>query len=213
MLTRVPAPLGRRRRRAALLSAVAPTVRVAHLGLVALTVGLAAAPTLVTVAVGGDSYLFPSVMAGLFTGAAVGWAADDPAAELLGTMPTGSPVRASFRTAAALAVAVVGVVALLVVVALGPGLPVGVADRLPEAAAAGAAALAVGMVAARRSERSAGGAAVTAGALSTLFVTALSVKVTALPSFTSGPNHARWWLFALVALVVALHAGRDPARR
>jgi hypothetical protein len=212
MLTRAGAGRDQRRRGPARLAAVAPTVRVAKPGLIAVTVALAAVPTLVTLALDGTSYLAPSILAGVVTGAALGWAADDPAAELLGTLPTGSPVRALIRAATALVVGATGLTLLIVLVALGPGLPADVGDRLPEAVAAGTVALAVGMVAARRGERGAGAGAVTAGVIATPFVAAMSVKITALPSFTSGPHHDRWWLLALAAAAVAVFAGRDPGR-
>ena len=190
-----------------------PTARVAHPGLVALTVGLAGLPALLTMALDGTDLSAPLVLACLVAGAALGWAVDDAGAELMASTPIGSPVRALFRVGAAAIVAGVGLALLFGMVAIGPGLPRDIGDRGSEAAAAGAAALAFGLLAARRGERAAGWAAVTAGVLSTALVAGLSFRFNQLPSFWAGPHHSRWWLMAIVAVVVALHAGRDPARR
>ena len=192
---------------------LAPTARLAHPGLVLVTVGLAAVPAILTLARGGNDLFAPLVVMAVVSGAAVGWAVDDPAAELLASLPAGTPVRTAVRVCAAGLVAAAGFGAVLAAVAVGPGLPPLVGDRWPEAAAAAATALAVGLLAARRGERAAGAGAVTAGVLATVFVAGLSFKLKELPSFLAGPHHARWWLVALLALAVALHAGRDPARR
>ncbi len=190
-----------------------PTAMVAHPGLVAVTVALAALPTLLTLVLGGEDLFPPLVLAGIVTGASLGWSADDPAAELLATMPFGAPFRSICRAGSAALVAGALFGLLLVAVAIGPGLPPDVGDRMPEVATAAAAALAVGLLAARRGERAAGAGAVTAGVLGTAFVAGLAVRLTELPSFTPGPHHGRWWLVALAAFALALHAGRDPARR
>jgi len=194
------------------LTFVLPTARVASLGLVALTVGLGALPTLLTVALGGANLFGPLVVAGVVAGAALGWGTDDPAAELLASTPAGAPRRTAIRVAAAAVVAGAGAALLGAVVAIGPGLPPGVGDRGPEAAAGAAASLAVGLVAARRGERAAA-AAVTAGVLGTAVVAGLSLKFDELPSYLPGPHHDRWWVVAVGALVVALRAGRDPGSR
>ena len=212
MLTRrgaAPSTRGRGARRTLL----APTARLARPGLVSLTVGLAALPALITLCWRGDDLVAPLVLAGLVSGAALGWAVDDPAAELLASTPAGTPLRTGIRVCAVALMAAVGFGGLLAAVAIGPGLPPQVGDRWPEAAAAGATALAVGLIAARRGERAAGAAAVTAGVLGPAMVAGLSFKLRQLPSLLAGPHHDRWWLLALAALVVALHAGRDPARR
>lgn len=194
-------------------AALAPTAALAHPGLVAFTVALAALPALLTLVLRGDDLFLPLVLSGVVGGAAVGWAVDDPAADLLASMPIGTSLRTLFRAGSAAFVAggVLGL--LLVAVAIGPGLPPNVGDRAPEAATAAAAALAFGLIAARRGERAAGPAAVTVGVLGTTFVGCLAAKLTLLPSFMAGPHHSRWWLVALAAFVLALHAGRDPARR
>ncbi|MEO5678307.1 MAG: hypothetical protein ABIS47_01430 [Acidimicrobiales bacterium] len=204
-----PSTRGRGARRAVL----APTARLAHPGLVSLTVGLAALPTIITLCWRGDDLFAPLVVAGLVSGAALGWAVDDPAAELLASTPAGTPLRTAIRVGAVALVAAVGFGGLLAAVAIGPGLPPQVGDRRAEAAAAGATALAIGLIAARRGERAAGAAAVTAGVLGPATVAGLSFKLRQLPSLLPGPHHDRWWLLALAGLVVALHAGRDPARR
>lgn len=213
MLSR-PAPMVRNPgRRSARVAAALPTARLARPALIALTVALASVPVVLTVALRGDDYFGPLVLLGLVTGASLGWAVDDPAAELLASMPVPTPVRVLFRVATAALVAGTGAALVLVAVAVGPGLPPDIRDRLPEGAAAGAVALAFGIVAARRGERMAGAGAVTGGVFGTAFVAGLSFKVRQLPSFLPGQHHGRWWLVALAALAVALYAGRDPARR
>lgn len=209
-MLRAPAPSTRSRW--ARGNFLAPTARLAHPGLVCLTVGLAASPALIILGLGGDKLFAPLVLAGLVSGATLGWAVDDPAAELLASTPTGTALRTGVRVGAVALVAAVGFGGLLAAVAIGPGLPPQVGDRWPEAAAAGATALAVGLLGARRGERAAGAAAVTAGVLGPAMVAGLSFKLPQLPSLV-GPHHDRWWLVALAGLVVALHAGRDPARR
>jgi len=195
------------------LAAGVPTARVARPAFVALTVALASVPAVLTLALGGEDYFAPMVLLGLVSGASLGWAVDDPAAELLASLPVATPVRIVIRVGAAVIVAGAGLVLVLGAVAIGPGLPPGIRDRLPEGAAAATAALALGLVAARRGERAAGAGAVAGGVFGTAFVAGLSVKLTQLPSFMAGPHHGRWWLVALLALLVALHAGRDPGRR
>ena len=195
-------------------AAIAPTARVAHLGAAAATVGLAAIPTLVTVVRGDAVVSTPLAIAGLVGGATLAWAADDPAADLLGSVPLSSPLRAALRVACVAAVGVLGVALIALVVALGPGLPPDIGDRAPEAAAAAALGLAVGFMATRSGERNAGPVGVTAGVLGTLVVSALAFRWPALlPAFLPSPIHARWWLIAAVGLLVVARAARDPGRR
>lgn len=196
------------------MAALLPTARVAHLGPAGLTIALAMAPAIVTVARGGTDVSTALIVASLVAGAVLGWAAEDPAADLLAPMPVSSPMRAALRMAWVAAVAAIGVAAGGLIVALGPGLPVDRGDRLPEAMAAAALSLAIGFVLARRGERGAGAAAVTAGVLGTAFVAALAFRwPTVLPSFMAGPLHDRWWIIAASAAVVAARASRDPGRR
>lgn len=201
-------------RRRAIVAAVAPTARVAHLGAAAMTVAFAAVPALVTVARGDPVVSAPLVVASLVGGAALGWAADDPAAELLGSMPLSSPLRLRLRGLLVATVAALGVAATVLLVAVGPGLPGDLTDRVPEAAAAAALALAIGLVAARRGERQAGPIGVTAGLLAPTTVAVLAYRWPAvLPSYLPSPAHVRWWIVAAIAGVIAARAGRDPARR
>jgi len=212
VLTRSGAALGTRSQ-GARRTLVVPTAQLARPGLVGLTVGLAALPALITLCWRGDDFAAPLVLAGLVSGAALGWAVDDPAAELLASTPSGTPLRTWIRVGAVALMAAVGFGGLLAAVAIGPGLPPQVINRWPEVAAAGATALAVGLIAARRGERAAGAAAVMAGVLGPAMVAGLSFKLRQFPSFLAGSHHDRWWLLALAGLVVALYAGRDPARR
>lgn len=201
-------------RRSAVLAAVAPTARVAQLGPAALTIALAAVPSAVAVARGDTVVSTPLIMAGLLAGAALAWAVEDQAADLLASLPVSSPVRTSLRVGLVGLVSIIGAALIALGVSIGPGLPPGLGDRLPESAAAAAAALGVGLVASRRGERGAGPVGVTAGVLTVGVVTALAVRWPAiLPSLAAGPTHHRWWILAMAGLAVAAHAGRDPGRR
>jgi hypothetical protein len=201
-------------RRSAVLAAVAPTARVARLGPAALTMALAAVPSVVAVARGDTVVSTPLIVAGLLAGATLAWAVEDQAAELLGSMPVSSPVRTSLRVGLVSLVSMIGAALIALLVAIGPGLPPDVGDRLAETAAAAAAALGVGLVASRRGERAAGPVGVTAGVLVVGVIAALAVRwPRILPALGAGPIHDRWWLLALASIAVAAHAGRDPGRR
>lgn len=200
--------------RRATIAAVAPTARVAHLGAAGATLAFAAVPALVTATRGVQAVSTPLIIACLAAGAALGWAVDDPAADLLGSMPVSSSKRAGLRVLLVAGLTLVAMAVTGLVVALGPGLPADRGDRLSESAAAAALALAVGLVAARRGEHAAGAAAVTAGVLGTGLVAALAFRwPTVLPAFAPGPTHWRWWVLAAVGVAVAARAGRDPGRR
>jgi hypothetical protein len=198
----------------AVLAAVRPTARVSSLGPAAATVAFGAAPTLIAVAAGSRSLAVPAVVAGLAAGAALGWVAADPAAEVLAPLPVTAPSRTVVRAVLVALVATAVSAGLLMIVWLGPGVPSDLADRVPEAASAGAVALAVGLVLARRGDRAPAAAAVAAGLGIPLFIAALAVRWPgSLPTFDPGPRHDRWWLVVAVAVPIALRAGRDPARR
>lgn len=204
----------RRPRRRAILAALAPTARVAHVGAAATTVAVAAVPAFVTVAHGDSDISIPLILTGVVCGATLGWAADDPAAELLGAVPVSSPMRAAMRVGCVAAVATVGLVLVAVAVELGPGLASDVAQRAPEAGAAASIALAVGFVAARHGERTAGPVGVTAGILGTSTVAGLAIRWPEhLPAFMPSPVHDRWWIIAVIGAAVLACAGRDPGRR
>jgi hypothetical protein len=201
-------------RRSALLAAVAPTARVAQLGPAAVTIALAAVPSVVVVARGDTVVSTPLIMAGLLAGATLAWAVEDEAAELLGSMPVSSPVRTSLRVGLVSLVSIIGAALIALVVAIGPGLPSDLGDRLPESAAAAATALGVGLVASRRGERAAGPVGLTAGLLTVGLVVALAVRwPTILPALGPGATHDRWWILALAGIAFAVHASRDPGRR
>jgi hypothetical protein len=204
--------LTRRRTRAA-LAAVGPTARVAYLGSTALTVGVAAVPVLVVASRPDPSMSAPLLLVCLVGGAALGWATDDPAADVLAPLPVSAATRTILRVLAVGIVAGAGVALAILVIALGPGLPSDRSARLAEAAAAGAVAVAVGLAAARRGERGVGPVGVTAGVLGTTLIAVLAHRwPTWLPTFGPGPTHARWWLVTALASAVAVRAGRDPAR-
>lgn len=196
------------------LVAAAPTARVAHVGPAALTAALALTPVLVTLARGGTNLGTPLVVAGLASGAVLGWATEDPAAEVLASMPVSNPIRAGLRLVVVATVAVLGLAAGALAVALGPGLPMDRWDRVPEALAAATIAIALGFVLVRRGERGAGPTSVTAGFLGTALIGGLALRwPTLFPALIAGPIHDRWWIVAVLAAAVAVRAGRDPARR
>lgn len=200
-------------RRSAVLAAVGPTARVAHLGPAALTVALAAVPVFVTLARHEDVSA-PLIMAGLLAGAALGWGVEDRAADLMGSLPVSSPVRTTLRVGLVACLSMLGAAVIAIAVAVGPGLPADFGDRLAETAAAAAVSLGVSLVAARRGERGTGPVGVTAGVVAVGLVAALSVRwPTVLPALAAGSTHARWWLMAAVGFAVAAYAGRDPGRR
>src|SRR5688500_13326414 len=96
-------------RRAAVFAAVGPTARVAHLGPAAVTAALAAVPVIVTLARGADVSA-PLIVAGLFAGAALAWAVDDQAADLMGSLPVSSSVRTSLRVGLVASLSILGAV-------------------------------------------------------------------------------------------------------
>jgi hypothetical protein len=196
-----------------LLIAARPTARVSHLGSAALTVTLGTVPTAVAL-LRGESVSVPVIVAALTAGAALGWAAEDPAAELFAPLPIAPPVRTSLR-AVTVAVAATGVSLLLalVLVLFGPGLPSDLGARPLEAITAALAALALGLALDRRGDRAAGAAGVAAGLGLPLLVAALAYRWPGvLPSFAVGPVHDRWWVIAAILVLVLVRTGHDPAR-
>ncbi|MGH3475130.1 MAG: hypothetical protein ACRDOT_09490 [Aeromicrobium sp.] len=203
----------RRPAAAVVAAALAPTARVSRLGPAALTVLLGAAPLLVTLARGRAVGTTSVVALALAAGAALGWAVDDPAAETLDALPVPTTTRRMLRMLGVATVAAVvaglGLVALIVVDEL-PGESFGL---LPETSAAAALALAVGLVAVRRGERTPSPIAVAGGVLAVLVVAGLALRwPTIVPALGGGAVHGRWWLIVGAALVVAVRAGRDPGR-
>lgn len=198
---------------AAVAAAVVPTARVARLGPGLLTVALGAVPAVVIVARGFPVEAVPVFVVALAAGASLGWAVDEPPSELLTPLPISSPTRLAMRIVCVAVVAAPTALGLLLLVT-GARMPAGWLDRVPEATAAGALALAVGLVAARRGERAASPVAVTAGALGVLVVGALAFRWPAVfPAVGGGPVHTRWWLVAAAGVAVAVRAGRDAGRR
>lgn len=197
----------------AVLAAVAPTVRVASLGPAAATVGFASVPAFVAVLGADPSMSTPLLLVCLVGGATLGWAADDPAANVLAALPVPQATRTVLRILSVAVVSGTGVGLAALVLAVGPGLPPDRSARIAEAAAAGAVAVAVGLAVARRGERGTGPVGVTAGLFGTALVAALAVRwPTWLPTFGPGPTHSRWWLLTAVAAAAAVRVGRDPAR-
>lgn len=200
-------------RQRALAELLRPSVRHVGLGRVALTVAVGGAPLAAHVVTSGATSGLPLAVVAVAAGAAVGWAVDDPAAELFGACPIGSPRRTQLRVLLAAATAAVafllvaataGVVDHSVVVAFA---------RLPEGVAAGAIALATGLIAWRRGEPAGAASAVSVGFISPFVITALGVRWPAVfPTLAAATPHHRWWLLAAAAAAVALHMGSDPGR-
>lgn len=196
-----------------LRAAARPTARASNLGLAAVTIALGAVPAGVALAVGSTSLGVPITVLTLTAGAVLGWGGEDPTGELLVPLPVPSTARTAMRTIFLLTVAVVGVTLAGIAIASGPGLPSDLLDRLPEALAAGGAALGLALVLDRRGDRGSGAAGVAAGLLVPTFLAALAFRwPRVLPALTAGPIHDRWWLVATVLAVVVLRVGRDPAR-
>lgn len=212
-LTVAPRQLKQRRTRA-VLAAIVPIARVSHLGPAAATVVLAAIPAVVTMARGDAMVSAPLTMASLVAAASLGWGTDDPTANLLSSTPIPTSLRATLRIALVATVAALGMALITIVVAVGPGLPSDLGDRVPEGAASASLALAVGFIATRRGERAAGPIAVTAGVLGTVVVAAFAFRwPTLFPSFMPDGTHDRWWIVTAGCVVVIVRAGRDPGRR
>ena len=195
------------------MAALAPTVRRARPAMVAVTCALGCVPALIRSADARPASSLPLVLAFVAAGSAVGWAAEDPGRELLGSLPVRSSTRTVVRIACAALVAVAAVVITTTVFALGPGIVGGPAVRVPEAVAAGALALAVGLRLTRQGEVHPGGVAVTVGLGGTAVVAMVAYRWPALlPSFEPGPVHDRWWAVAALAAGLAAWAARDPGR-
>jgi hypothetical protein len=202
-------PLARRR---AMTASVLPTLRVAQLHLVVVTVAVAGAPLLVSVARSATDLTLPLVLLFLATGAALGWAVDDPAAEVLAAVPIGAPSRLRTRVAGAALLAAATCGAALALGSLGPA-PLPTVGRTVEALAAATIAVAVGLVAARRGGRAVGQTAVVAGLFGPVLVASFALRWPSLPpGLDAGPIHHRWWWIAAGGALLSIRSGRDPAR-
>ena len=191
-----------------------PTARLARPWLVVATIGLGSLPLVVAIVRSGTDLTMAAVLLGLSAGAALGWTVEDPAAELLAPLPIGAPFRLGLRLAVGGGIACLLVAVMVSTLAVGPTLPGGAADRLPEALAAGSVAVAAGLFAARRGHRSVGAGAVTSGLLTVGLVAALATRWPShLPAFTPGDVHQRWWWLATAGVVIGARLARDPGRR
>lgn len=199
--------------RAAVLASLHPTARLSRPWIISATVAMAAIPLVVTIVRSGD-LTAPTVLLGLTAGASVGWAVEDPAAELLAPLPIGAPFRLLVRlvVGASIACLLVGVTAGMV--AVGPGLTSDTTDRLPEVLAAGSVAVAAGLLTAGHGDRVVGAGAVTSGLLVTGLVATLAVRwPSQFPTFMASDVHHRWWWLALVAAALSARLARDQGRR
>jgi hypothetical protein len=201
-------------RTAALLESLLPTARRSQPWTVAFTVTMASLPLSVSLVRSTGDLDVPIVLLCLVAGASLGWAVEDPAAELLAPLPIGAPFRLGVRLCGAAVVASLLLAATACIVAVGPGLASGTTDRLPEALSAGAVAVAAALLAARQGHRIVGAGGVTGGLLVTGSVAALAVRwPDQLPTFMASAAHHRWWWRALVAVALSARLARDPARR
>lgn len=195
-------------------SLLRPTLRVARLGLIAATLLLGAVPLVVTLAVGGTDLVTPLIILGVVSGAATGWIADDPIAELVAPCPVNAPRRIAYRAVLALTSASFGGAIMAGAAAIASSETLQLRDRVPEAAAATGIALATGLLIRRRGEPLAGATGVGVGVLGPVFIAAMAYRwSSALPSFAVSPVHERWWLIAACAALTAAYASRDPATR
>lgn len=201
-------------RTAALLESLLPTARRSQPLIVAFTVTMASLPLSVSLVRSTGDLDAPIVLLCLVAGASLGWAVEDPAAEVLAPLPIGAPFRLGVRLCAAAVVAFLLLAATACIVAVGPGLASGTTDRLPEALSAGAVAVAAGLLAVRQGHRIVGAGGVTGGLLVTGSVAALAVRwPDQLPTFMATAAHHRWWWLALVAVALSGWFARDPGRR
>lgn len=195
-------------------SLLRPTLRVARLELVAITLLLGAMPLAVTLILGGADLTNSLIILCIVGGAATGWIADDPIAELVAPCPVNTPRRLAYRAVVACMLASVGGAVVAGGAAVASSHPLQLGDRVPEAAAAATIALAGGLLIRRRGDPLAGASGVGIGILGPLFISALAFRWSSvLPSFTPSPAHDRWWLVALCAALFAVRAARDPATR
>jgi hypothetical protein len=202
------------RRTAAVLGALHPTARLSQPWIVALTITVASLPLALTLLGSGDDESLPIVLVCLSAGASLGWAVDDPGAELLAALPIGAPFRLRVRLCTAALVASVVLAAVAGMVAAGPGFASDTTDRLPEALGAGSVAVAAGLFAARQGHRLVGPGAVISGLLVTGSVAVLAVRwPDQLPTFMANAAHHRWWWLALAGTAFSAGLGRDPGRR
>jgi hypothetical protein len=198
----------------AIATALPPTASVTPTGLACLMAGLAAVPAAVSAVRDKPVPALALVLFAVVSGAALAWAAEDPAAELLSSMPIGTPIRTATRV-----VLVTGGIEIVVATAIWladarVGVHVGQVDHVPEAAAAAAVALAAGVLAARRGDRAAAQTGLVCGLLLTLAIGVLAQRWPhVFPGFTSGATHARWWVVTSAGAAVALLGSRDPGAR
>ena len=199
--------------RSTLVAATLPTARAARLGPALATVALAGVPALVMVARDGRDLTVATVLLALGWGAALGWATEDPAADLLAATPVPRSNRLAMRVAAVLVVGGAVVTTVLAAIASRPGIPGDLDIRPVEALAAGSVALAVGLAAHRRGDRASGPTGALSGLLVPGVVAALAVRwPEVLPTFIEGPLHQRWWYVVAADAVAVAWVACDPAR-
>ena len=190
------------------------TLAVAHLPAVAATAAVAMVPVLVSVVRGGDDLSVPVSILVLGVGASLAWAAEDPAADLLASLPVTARARWAVRVAGAAAIAAAIFCLAMVVLAVGPGMPSELVDRVPEATAAASIGLGVAALAVGGGERVVGALGVIGGFFVPLTVVAMAIRwPDRFPALEPGPTHTRWWILTLVGVAVIARAGRDPAPR
>ena len=193
-------------------AALRPSASISALPAAAGAVVLASVPTGYSV-LRDWSIDVPLLVVSLVSGAALAFAADDPAADLLRSTPPPPWMRFGLRLTV-VAATVSGVLAVvLAALALGPGWPDAIVDRVPEALAAASIGTAFGVVLANRGERGAGAMGVTAGFLVPVVIAGLAYRWPArFPGLAPGPTHQWWWAITAAAVAVLGRSLRDPAR-
>jgi hypothetical protein len=192
--------------------AIAATTRVAHVHEVAAVVGISAIPATIATLHGGDPG-FGVLLVLVVAASSVALGVDDPAADLLGAAPIGSPWRTWARLATTAAGASTTSAVVVATVESTSGHSVLPGHRLAEIAGITAIAVAAALVAARHGEQRPGSIGLICGVLGTAVIAVLSFRWPHLvPGLDDGPAHDRWWLIAGLGVAVAAHAGRDPGR-
>jgi hypothetical protein len=189
-------------------------MRAVPLGSLALVAGLAAAPTIITVARSGSNLDLALIVAALLSGAGLAYAVDDDAAALLASSPTTLAARRTARIVAAAFVIAVGWFLLLLTGSLA-GLRLH-GDRFRDLATEAFTAAGIGLAVAATLRRElsverAGLIGAAAAVLAMVFVTSLSMRYSWMPALGNPQHHDNWLWLAVAAWAGVCWTARDPA--
>jgi hypothetical protein len=192
-------------------AAVGPSLRTVMSTPAIAVAPLAALPAVVTIVHGGQDLRGATVAAALLSGAAYGFAVDDPAAATLAASP--SPVRN--RLALRVLAVTITVAAAWLVIAVCAWLTSAPLGPLGPRAAEGAAAAGLAITAARWGPRSAPPDGLRGAIVAIVVPLAITVVARShqllLPTL-GRPDHATgWWAMAAITWLGAWWATRDPA--